>query len=230
MTSSAPAPRILVVRFSSIGDLVLITPLLRALRARHPDCYLAVATKEEFAPLLRHNPNVDRIVEFAPGDRLTHLARDLRAERFTHHLDLHDSMRSRALRWLVRGRWHGYPKHRLARTALIRTKRNIYRRGTPPVAERYFAAARGLGVTPDGEPPDLYLDPPERERARIWLRDLGLGDGRPVVVAAPMAAHFTKRWPVAHWQALVATLTARGVDIVVVGGSKIGRASGRGRG
>ncbi len=219
MTSPAPAPRILVVRFSSIGDLVLITPLLRALRTRHPDCYLAVVTKEEFAPLLRHNPHIDRIIEFAAGDRLTHLARDLRAERFTHHLDLHDSMRSRALRWLVRGRWRGYPKHRMARTTLIRTKRNIYRPGTPPVAERYFAAARDLGVAPDGGPPDLYLDPAERERAQIWLRDLGLGDGRPVVVVAPMAAHFTKRWPVAHWQALVATLTAKGVDIVVVGGS-----------
>ena len=72
MTSPAPAPRILVVRFSSIGDLVLITPLLRALRTRHPDCYLAVATKEEFAPLLRHNPHIDRIIEFAAGDRVFH--------------------------------------------------------------------------------------------------------------------------------------------------------------
>ena len=218
MISPTPALRILAVRFSSIGDIVLITPLLRALKTRYPDCYLAVVTKEEFAPLLRHNPSIDRVIEFAPSERLTRLARDLRAERFTHHLDLHGSMRSRALRWLVRGRWHGYPKHRLARTTLIRTKRNIYRPGTPPVAERFFAAARGLGVAPDGGPPDLYLDPEEREQARNWLSNRGLGEDRPVVVVAPMAAHFTKRWPVAHWQALVSTLTASRVDIVVVGG------------
>lgn len=218
MTSPTAAPRILVVRFSSIGDIVLITPLLRALRTRHPGCYLAVATKEEFAPLLRHNPHIDRIIELAAGDRLTRLARDLRTESFTHHLDLHDSMRSRALRLLVRGQWHGYPKHRLARATLIRTKRNIYPPGTPPVAERYFAAARDLDVAPDGGPPDVYLDPAERVRARTWLKDLRLGDGRPVVVAAPMAAHFTKRWPVAQWRDLVSSLTARGVDIVVVGG------------
>jgi heptosyltransferase-2 len=219
VTSTAPAPRILAVRFSSIGDIVLITPLLRALKARHPDCYLAVATKEEFAPLLRHNPHIDRIIEFAAGDQLKQLARDLRAERFSHHLDLHGSMRSRALRWLVRGRWHGYPKHRLARATLIRTKRNIYRSGTPPVAERFFAAARSLEVAPDGQPADLYLDPEERKQARAWLSTRGLGEGRRVVVVAPMAAHFTKRWPVGHWQELVSHLTAGKVDVAVVGGS-----------
>jgi heptosyltransferase-2 len=219
VTSPAPEPRILAVRFSSIGDIVLITPLLRALKTRHPDCYLAVATKEEFAPLLRHNPHIDRIIEFSAGNRLSQLARDLRAERFTHHLDLHGSMRSRALRWLVRGRWHGYPKHRLARTALIRTKRNIYPLGTPPVVERFFAAARDLGVAPDGGPPDLYLDQLEKEQAKDWLSNRGLGKDRPVVVVAPMAAHFTKRWPVEHWQALVSNLTAGGVDVAVVGGS-----------
>ncbi len=213
-----PPPRILAVRFGSIGDLILITPLLRALRSRHPEAFLAVVTKDAYRPLLSDNPNIDQVVGLAPDAPLTALAAQLRAERFTHHLDLHGNLRSRALRWLVPGRWRGYPKHRWARAVLIRTKRNVYPAGTPAVAERMFAAAGDLDVTPDGQPADLFVAPAEQGRVDQWLRDHGLGGDRPFIVAAPMAAHATKRWPLTRWRDLVAGLTSSGVGVVVVGG------------
>ena len=201
-----------------MGDVILTTPLLRAIRRRHRDAHVAVVTKREYAPLLADNPNVDRVIEYTRDRPLGELAGELRAGRFTHHLDLHDSLRSRALRWLVPGRWTGYPKHRLARTVLIRAKRDIYPPGTAPVAERYFAAARELDVSPDGEPAEVYLGAGARRRADAWLSERGLGADRPLVVVAPMAAHFTKRWPVESWGTLVGWLTAEGIDVVVVGG------------
>ena len=212
------APRILAVRFSSIGDIVLITPLLRALRERHPDCFLAVATKQAFAPLLSDNPHIDRIIEYDKNTALTALASRIRADRYSHHLDLHDNLRSRALRWLVPGRWTGYPRYRAARALLIRTKRNAYPKNTPPVAERFFAAARELDVQPDGRPAEVHINPSESRRADTWLEQRGLARSRPLVVLAPMAAHATKRWPVDHWRELVTRAIASGADVAVVGG------------
>src|SRR4051794_28502298 len=138
-------PNILTVRFSSIGDILLTTPLLRAIRHRHPDARLTVLTKEPYAPLLSHNPYVDRVLALGPGQPLHRIAREIRAGAFTHQLDLHGSLRSHALRALAPGRWTSYPKHRIARTLLIRTKRNRYR-DPRPVPERYFSAARSLDV------------------------------------------------------------------------------------
>jgi lipopolysaccharide heptosyltransferase II len=212
------APRILAVRFGAIGDIVLITPLLRALRERHRECYLAVVTKREYAPLLSDNPHLDRVIAYDRGTRLTELAAELRADRFSHHLDLHDNLRSRALRWLVPGRWTGYPRYRLARTLLIRTKRDIYPDNTPPIPERFFAAARELDVQPDGEPAELHINSEERHQADLWLEQRSLGQDRPLVVVAPMAAHATKRWPVGHWTTLVQLVVEAGADVVVVGG------------
>jgi len=103
---------------------------------------------------------------------------------------------------------------------LIRTKRNLYPVGTPPMPERFFAAARDLDVVPDGEPADFYLGSTEREHAGRWLESHGLGIDRPLIVVAPMAAHATKRWPVENWQALVKRLTAADADVVVVGGAQ----------
>jgi lipopolysaccharide heptosyltransferase II len=206
----------LLVRFSSIGDVLLTTPLIRALRARHPDARLVFVTKASLAPLVGDNPHLNDVVTLAPGEPLAPLAARLRTLNPTRGLDLHGSLRSRALRWLVPCAWRGYGKRRLARGVLIATKIDLYGRSRP-VAERYFAAARGLDVRPDGQPPDFFLGAAARARADRWIADHGL-DGASVVAVAPGAAHATKRWAPPRWQAVVAGLRAAGYGVVCVGG------------
>jgi heptosyltransferase-2 len=210
-------PNVLVVRFSSIGDVLLTTPLLRSIRQRHPDARISVLTKRAFAPLLSDNPRVDRVLALDPSGSLVRIAAELRAERFTHLLDLHNSLRSRLLRAMVPGPWRTYPKHRLRRALLIRTKRNRYR-DMRPVPERYFDAARELDVHPDGKPPEFFLGSPARDEAAAWLVAQGLSPDRPLVALAPGAAHQTKRWPVDYWSRLVHSVVCAGMDVVIVGG------------
>jgi heptosyltransferase-2 len=208
--------RVLIVRFSSIGDIVLTTPLVRALRRRHADAELVYVTKLAFAPLVSDNPHLDRVEALAPREPLRRLAARLRALRPTHGLDLHGSLRSAGLRALVPGRWTGYRKRLLARALLIATKRDLYRDAVP-VAERYFEAARALGAGPDGDPPEFHLSPESRAGGDAWITALGLA-GRPLAALAPGAAHATKRWPVRHWVELAGRLRAAGLEPVTVGG------------
>ena len=210
-------PRILVVRFGSIGDVLLTTPLLRALRARHAGAHIAYLTKAVHAPLVADNPHLSEVIALDAGQRLTRLAERLRRESFTHRLDLHGNLRSHALRALVPGRWTGYPKHRVARTVLIRTKRDIYR-DRRSVAERYFDAARSLDVTPDGGPPEFFIGAGADGWTGEWLSAAGHSAQRSLVAVAPGAAHATKRWPADGWHALARRLTERGANVVVVGG------------
>ncbi|MES1259512.1 MAG: hypothetical protein ABUL71_02875, partial [Gemmatimonadota bacterium] len=140
-------PNILIVRFSSIGDLLLTTPLLRAIKTRHPESRITFVVRDDMAETLRHNPRIDELVRWQRGSPLGELARDLRDEPWTHRLDLHRSLRSWRLRWMIGGRWTTYPKHRIRRKLLIMSHGK--RGGTlGPVAERYFGAASGLDVTP----------------------------------------------------------------------------------
>lgn len=208
---------VLLVRFSSIGDILLTTPLVRALARRHPEARLVYVTKRAMAPLVADNPHLSEVVTLEPDEPIRDLARRLRRLAPTHGLDLHGSLRSRGLRLLVRCRWSGYRKRKLARGLLIRTKLDLYRDHVP-VAERYFQAARRLDTRPDGGPPEFCLGPGAKERAAQWLSDHGVGDGAPVAALAPGAAHATKRWPVAHWSALADRLRADGYHPIVVGG------------
>lgn len=201
-----------------MGDVILTTPLLRALRARYPDAALVYLTRPAFAPLVADHPAGVEIMTFDPRqESLRSLAGRLRSRHFTHLLDLHGVTRTRLLRFLVPGRWRGYSKRRIARWMLVHTKRDVY--GPPvPEAERYFEAARGLDVRPDGGPAQVGIGPDAARTAAGWMADQALG-GRPIVALAPGAAHFTKRWPTAHWEALGRALVGRGYDVAVLTGS-----------
>jgi heptosyltransferase-2 len=208
---------ILLVRFSSIGDVVLTTPLVRALKKRHPEAALTFVTKRALVPLVSDNPHLTRVVALEPDEPVRHLARRLRPLAPTHGLDLHGSLRSRLLRLLVPGQWSGYRKRKLARGWLISTKLDWYG-ASPPVPERYFEAARHLDVRPDGGPPEFAIGPQPRARVDEWITSEGLG-AAPLAVLAPGAAHATKRWSPSQWAALAGRLAARGLVPVIVGGA-----------
>jgi lipopolysaccharide heptosyltransferase II len=214
---TSAAPNVLVVRFSSIGDILLTTPLLRAIRNKHPGARITVLTKRGYLPLLSHNPHVHRVIGLAPGRSLTSLATELRGDEYTDLLDLHGNLRSRILRPLVPGRWRTYPKHRWARWLLVRAKRNRYR-DRRPVPERYFSAARHLHVVPDGAPPEFFIGQEAIEEATEWLDSTGLESASKIVALAPGAAHATKRWPVEHWRMLIDRIVRDGFAVLIVGG------------
>ncbi|MBK6781335.1 MAG: lipopolysaccharide heptosyltransferase II [Gemmatimonadetes bacterium] len=211
------SPRILLVRFSSLGDVVLTTPLIRALRARHPAATLSALTKQGWAPLLSANPHLDEVISVAPGQSLVPLARALRAARYTHLLDLHGSVRTRVLRLLVPGPWTGFDARRGPRQRLIRQHEDRYP-DRVPVAERYFEAAAALDVVPDGGPAELFVSPAAEARAEAWLLRVGLDLDAPLAVLIPGAAHATKRWPVRHWRRLASDLVRRGWRVALLGG------------
>src|SRR5207245_1050740 len=167
----------------SIGDILLTTPLLRALRRRRREARSVYVTKQAMTPLVSDNPHVHDVVALEPDEPIRHLARRLRGLRPTHGLDLHGSVRSAALRLLVRCHWTGYRKRKLARALLIATKLDVYG-ARVPVAERYFEAARALDTRPDGGPPEFCLSQGARDRVAEWLAQRALAHA-PMIAMAP---------------------------------------------
>lgn len=208
---------LLAVRIGALGDVLLATPLVRAIRQRHPHMRITVLTHRRYVPLLSDNPGVDEVVGVTRDDSLLDVSARLRAARFGHLLDLENSPRSWPFRVLVPGRWRAAPQYRLARELLIRTKRSHYPKNST-VADRYFEAASDLGVTPDGAPAEFFLNPEAEERADAWLGKVGLGNRQPFVAFAPSAGQATKRWPRDYWIRLVRRIMSTGAGVVFLGG------------
>jgi ADP-heptose:LPS heptosyltransferase len=178
------SPGILVVRFGSIGDILLATPLIRVIRQRYPHARLNVLTQRRYAPLVSDNPNLDEVIAVAPKDPLVAVARRLRHARYTFVLDLENTARSRLLRLVVPARWRTAPQYRIQRELLVRTKTNRYPEDSP-VADRFFDAGRDLELEPDGGPPELFINPEADQQAAAWLQRAQIGIGRPFVASRP---------------------------------------------
>lgn len=138
---------ILVVRLSSLGDVVLTAPVYRHLKAAWPGCRITVLTKAAFAPVLEGNPHVDAVVPFTTLGAAVELAR---RPGLTHLLDLHGNLRSRLIRALTTApNVSAYRKDAWARRVFVAfgLRSPSLERHT---VERYLDALAPWGIRPSG--------------------------------------------------------------------------------
>ena len=217
----AAAERILVVQSGFLGDVVLTTPLLAALRRRVPAAELVMLVTPAAAPLVAQHPALDGVLVD----------------------DKHGSGRGAAALWRVAARVRqrrftiAVAGHKAGRTALMLRAAGIPRRigfATAPGArlytehvarpetlhdrDRLLALLAPFGGLAAGEPcaPWVALDAATRARAAALLAPLAASD-RPLAGICPGAAWRTKRWPAASYGALVRGLEADGFACVLLG-------------
>jgi heptosyltransferase-2 len=188
------AERYLLVRFSSLGDVVLATAAANYIKAQRPQARIVFATKENFAPLLEGHPSIDEVWPLEGPQGLELLSAKARASGFTALLDLHANLRSR---WL--GLRSGLPVFRWQAGTLDRRLRvwlKAWKRPElPPVVSRYVAAAAamlGEPAPPEAPLPTLKIDAASEAWAAGWLRARGW-QGEALVAVAPGAAWPSKR-------------------------------------
>lgn len=186
----------LVVRFSSIGDIVLTSPFFRVFRKEFPGTVVDVLTKTEFAPLLRHNRNINRVFEYDADDGIAGLMRlkkELRAQKYDLVVDLHGSLRSRYVRRLGARKVVAVNKRIRERRALIKRKKNIYNESLS-VAQRYIETVSFLDVEDDGLGTELTIPADIADAVNERITPLLKGSAFGFAIC-PGAKHLTKRWP-----------------------------------
>ncbi|MDF1553203.1 MAG: glycosyltransferase family 9 protein [Deferrisomatales bacterium] len=213
--------KVLLVRFSSLGDVVLVTAAVEALREALPGVHLDILTKPEFRPVFAGNRGVSGLLEWDPVDGLGSLARAVRRGEYDWIVDLHANLRTWVLRALVPGpRWSVYAKGVLRRRLAVWLRKPGLLAGQPHVVERYLSALAPLGVGSRFRKPCLFLDRGERDAAGALLRDGGWDGRAPLIGLAPGARWATKAWPMEHWVKLARAVVAEGAGLpVLVGGT-----------
>lgn len=152
--------RILVIRFSSIGDIVLTSPVLRALK-KQTGAYIHFLTKESFAGILYPNPHVDKVITIK--SRISEVAFQLKKENYDFIVDLHHNLRSMQVKRLLRKDSASFPKLNIEKWLLVNA--GIDRMpGGIHIVDRYFETVKKLGVINDGEGLDYFI--PEKDEVQ----------------------------------------------------------------
>ncbi|PIQ21083.1 MAG: glycosyl transferase [Cytophagales bacterium CG18_big_fil_WC_8_21_14_2_50_42_9] len=179
--------KILILRFSSIGDIVLTTPVIRILKKQLPGVSVHYATKPNFKAVVGANPYLDK-VHYLTGS-LSALVDELQQEKFDYVVDLHHNLRSRLIRFRLGVQGASFPKLNIQKWLLVNLKVN--KMPAVHIVDRYIAAAQKLGIKNDGAGLDYFI--PAQDEVEI---DTLPAMHRPGYVAFAIGAqHATKRLP-----------------------------------
>jgi ADP-heptose:LPS heptosyltransferase len=191
--------KVLVVRFSSIGDIVLTESVVRCIKEQIPTVEIHYLTKESFLDLVKYNPNVSK-VHVLMNDWAS-LIKTLRLEKFDCIVDLHNNLRTRRLKWAIQTKCYSFPKRNIEKYIYTRFKRNVLP-NNEHVVDRYFSAVSHLNVRNDCQPNRFYTN----TNNEIDLKSIGLGKKGYLAVA--IGAQFnTKKLPVDKMIAILKNCT-----------------------
>lgn len=199
--------KILVVRFSSIGDIVLTTPVLRGLKEQMKDVEIHFLTKKKFSSLLQNNPRINKLWSIEKS--IDEVLDELKRENFDHVVDLHNNVRTLSLKKKLGKPSSAFKKLNIQKWMLVNLKMD--KMPKIHIVERYMDAVSVLSVKNDNKPCEFYIS---KENELDAIAELNLSSQKFVGVA--IGAQFaTKCLPT---EKMIEILTQINAPIILLGG------------
>jgi heptosyltransferase-2 len=199
--------KILIIRLSSFGDILLSTPLIRTLKKANPESQLDFVLREEYEELLENNPYIDKIYKYTNHKfEKQILFNSILDKEYDLTIDLQNNIRSRELVRVLKCTKVKFKKQDLKKFLLVRFKVNRLKEA-PPIPVRY---ANILNISKLGkEGLDFFTDNNVNSE---------LKDADNLVGLCPGAKHYTKQWPKEYFIELGRKLEYEGFKVVLFGG------------
>lgn len=180
-------PKILILRFSSIGDIVLTTPVIRCLKTQLPNAEIHFATKKNFKVLVENNPYIDKFHLLDTSDN--QLIADLKKEKFDYVIDLHHNIRTLKIKLSLGVKSFSFDKLNIQKWLLVNLK--INQMPNVHIVDRYMKTVESLGVINDQKGLDYFI--PAKDE--VALKSLPSQFQNGFIAYAIGGQHFTKKMP-----------------------------------
>jgi len=185
-------PKFLIIRFSSIGDIVLTTPVIRCLKKQVPDAEVHFLVKDKFLPVVAHNPYIDRIHVLAHSREL--MIEELRTENYDYIIDLHHNIKTLRVKRALKKKSFSFYKLNIQKYFLTAFKINLL--PEVHIVDRYLKTVESFGVKNDGLGLDYFIG----EKDLTKRKDIPASHHAGYIACVIGAAHGTKMWPVHKWK------------------------------
>jgi ADP-heptose:LPS heptosyltransferase len=202
--------KILVVRFSSIGDVVLTTPVLRCIKEQLKNVELHYLTKQNFLNVIENNPNVERF--FAIKNGLHEVISELKKQNYDYIIDLHHNLRTLKLKKALGKKAFSFNKLNLEKWLMVHLKLN--RLPHQHIVDRYFETVSSLGVKNDGNGLDHFIHDKDQISVQNYL-PASFQNGYNVLVVG--GSYFTKQIPL---NKLKEICNQSGLPVILLGGKE----------
>ncbi|RYZ98135.1 MAG: lipopolysaccharide heptosyltransferase family protein [Sphingobacteriaceae bacterium] len=201
--------KILVIRFSSMGDIIYTTPVVRCLKKQLTGAEIHFLTKPAFKYIYDNNPCVDKLLLLK--DNLSDTITDIKAEGYDHIIDLHNNLRTAIIKLRTGINASTYKKQTIRKWLSLKFNLKL----VPPthLVERYLQAVKFLGVENDGAPIDYYI---KKDHRIDELLPASHQNGYTAFIIG--ATHFTKRMPNSK---IISICRAINLPVLLLGGNDV---------
>jgi len=216
--------KILIIRLSSIGDILLTTPFIRQIKNTFKKAQIDFVIKDIFKELVIENPNLDNVYILKQLDGKQDLKRlkdQLTMFSYDIIFDLHNNIRSNYLKKSLKAKIkRTIKKNKLEQFFLVHCKKDIYKNSVS-IPDRYLAVAVDFRVVDDGKGLEFFWKKESEKAAKKIAETAGLNINIPYICLAPGAGFFTKRWPIEYFKETVKKIEQQlQYQIVVLGDKK----------
>lgn len=185
--------RILIIRLSSIGDVILTTPVLKSLKEKYPNIVIDFLVMKNFKDAIEGCPYIDNLIIFdkSKGDGLKELVsfgKELKKNKYDYIFDLHSKIRSKIISKTIGGKIYTYKKRGLLKTILVKSRMIKYRVDNT-IVKNYFNAFKVLGIKYKKE--DLTFSYTNEDLQKVVNLSVDIEN---VPIIAPGASKETKKW------------------------------------
>ncbi len=187
--------KFLIIRFSSIGDIVLTSPVVRCLKNQFPEAEIHYLTKKRNADLLQANPYIDKIHLF--DDSLSEIIIQLRAENFDYIIDLHNNFRSLRVKLRIKAKSYSFNKLNIRKMLLTVFKINMMPEGH--IVDRNLRTLLPFNIVNDGKGLDHFIS----EEDELQVEDLPESFRNGYVALVLAGTYATKRLPAEKYRKLI---------------------------
>ncbi|MDF1611191.1 glycosyltransferase family 9 protein [Stygiobacter electus] len=190
---------------SSLGDVLLTTPIIRALKKKYVDSEIDFLVKKEFLDVYKYNPNINRIIEFNKDD-LFEIRKKVSDNNYDLIIDLQNNLYSKRLTFNVQSKIYRFQKPTFKKLFLVKFKIDLLK-NSKTIVERYAETAK---VELDNYGLELFNQDGIIEKVKTNGKIIGF---------CPGAKHFTKQWLKEYFILLGKEITKLGFTISLFGGS-----------
>ncbi|MBL7911732.1 MAG: glycosyltransferase family 9 protein [Bacteroidia bacterium] len=202
--------KILIIRFSSIGDIVLTTPIIRCAKKQLKDTEIHFVTKEAFKSVVIHNPNIDKLYTFK--EDVSELYDQLKAEKYDVLIDLHKNLRSLRLKQKLKVKSFSFNKLNIQKFLAVKLKQ-INKLPAMHIVERYFETIAPLGVTNDSKGLDYFI----HENEKVGVSSLLSTSENKFVALVVGGSYYTKKIPLNKLAEICSNIK---LPIILLGGKE----------
>ncbi len=201
--------KFLIIRFSSIGDIVLTTPVIRCLKKQVPDAEVHFLTKDSFRSVVEHNPYIDKLHVLAHSWEL--MIEELKTEEYDYIIDLHHNTKTLQVKNTLKKKSFSFYKLNIQKYIYTALKINVLPK--VHIVDRYLKTVESFGVKNDGAGLDYFISKEEETKKE----DIPASHHAGYIACVIGAAHGTKRWPVHKWKEFCSSMEH---PIILLGGKE----------